>query len=186
MPVLIRVPGVLGKFDTEDEAKAHLVEILSPYFELFPEARVIHALARNAKRIDFIAVARDHGVFPRPLFGIEVKSGYHDFRDVTRALAQAMDYRQAEISDSRLRSFTGQKLPLVFVYPEPQARQGWFEGAIRLAGQFQVGTIREELTYWSDRERLRFTLCGERYWSSDYGARGGSETWGAKLKVGRR
>lgn len=175
------------RFETEDAAREHLVAILFQHFTLIPEVWMQHPLKAKPIRLDYVAIAKADSGFPKTLVGIEVKPRYGSFGEFARALAQSIDYRHSIICDQRAVKHKGEQLPYVFLYPPLSTRDGWVDGAVRVAGKFNVGVIVEERPYWGSANRVRFEVSGERYWSSDYGARGGASAWGNRsAQVGRR
>lgn len=171
------------EFDTEKLASAYIKAQLEPKFYLLTEAQLEHWSGKKLK-IDYLAAPKSENKdFRSPLIGIEVKRGYTAFRDFSSVLRQAIDYRGSTITDKRAKKFQGAHIPYVFVFPSIAAVEGsssyiyqaWMKGAIRLAGQFNVGVI-DDQTFW---------LSGHPWWSLGRGHYG-LDTWWTADKVGAR
>lgn len=160
-------------FATERLASAELFKMLSPYFQLVPEVRLIHHDGSKL-RIDYVALVREGVEFRTPIFGIEVKVDYHDFKDYTHSLKQCIDYRHSLIDDARSKIYRGQALPFVFLWPDVRdVRDGetyaeWAKGAERVAGKFNVGLIRHK-QLWDGDQVIEFMLSGGAFWRSQSG-----------------
>lgn len=168
-------------FENEKLARAYVESQLGIHFWLVPEVQLEHWSGKRLK-IDYIAIPRSAN-FRVPIFGIEVKRGYNAFRDFSSVLRQSIDYRGSTICDKRSTRFQGERLPYVFVFPaiasvegaSAHSYQAWMKGAIRLAGQFNVGVI-DDQTFW---------LSGHPWWSIDTGNHG-LDSWWTKDKVGSK
>lgn len=103
----------------------------------------LRLLSGAYRRMDYLVIPL--GPFPVEWFGIEVKRGYEHFREFTAALAQAIEYRHAEVADPRIKGrYLGQRPPHVYVFPPIEGDglyPGMRAGAVRLAGKFNVGVL---------------------------------------------
>lgn len=141
-------------------------------------------------RIDYIAVPRPELQFPAPFVGIELKRGYSQFRDFSKALKQCVDYRHSVIADARSTKSQGMTPPFVFLYPplagenEQSVYAGMEAGAVRFAGQFNVGILRESRSYWSPEPVIRFEIAATRLWSNNYGANALGDAFGSGRRRG--
>lgn len=169
-------------FENEKLARAYVETYLKVHFWLVPEVQLTHWSGKRLK-IDYIAIPRSAN-FRAPILGIEVKRGYGAFKDFSAVLRQSIDYRGSTICDKRSTRFQGVRLPYVFVFPAiasidgpslTSVYQSWMKGAIRLAGQFNVGVI-DDQTFW---------LSGHPWWSMDTGHHG-LDSWWTANKVGSK
>lgn len=197
--------GVWGNgFQTEDEARAHVVQLLRPYFYLIHECRLQHWTGKPL-RVDLLARPRPDIPYPflaDDVFGVELKRSFVDDHGKYRsALAQAITYRECVISDRRCLTTNGQRLRFAFVYPGPpsinrgsneQARDIWeIRGATVLAGKFNVGVLvdtgalTERPRYYA-RDRFVFELCGTPAWTPSRGCCFGLQHKRATGQVGNK
>lgn len=180
--------GLSVNFDTEQDAVQWVVERMAPRFKLVSEVRVEH-LDGSKIRMDMVAIARepndllpDHRFHRFHLIGVEVKYGYDSLRSFNRALKQAIDYRHSRIIDKRSKHHQGVVPEYVFVFPDfdpavdltaSEIYRGGYYGAVRLAGMFNVGVIRELRPSWNVRgSQLEFRVSDTPIWRTDYGVVG--------------
>lgn len=188
-----------SRYETEKEAEAALVELLTPHFTLFPQVGLRHLITGQRFRIDFVGVPKlicghDGGnwacrAFPADLVGFEVKASTYKVGEFTRATGQATDYMHSVVDDPRARVETqGRTLPFIFIFPAPFCAERSHEdetfGIERAVGQFNVGLV------WHEQLRpkrgftpgLEFTVSGERIWSEHAGC----TVLGTQLRHGRK
>lgn len=187
-------PERLPRFTSETEAKAWLVTRLEPHVgRLASEVHMQHPLRDDQRplRMDYAAVISNF----RPasdgpwLIGLEVKAGNDDaWRQWVRSLCQATAYRYARVCDKRSVRYRGQQPSYVFAWPDPRdladwdprAYLGWLDGAERLAGRFNVGTVR-----YRGRGELLFCCSANPLWSTIYGPHS-APNFGTRMQVGSR
>ncbi len=170
-------------FKTEKLAGQRFDELMWPYFRLVNEVQLQH-YDGSRLRIDRVGVPRrEAGVTWAPLIGFELKKSTGGIGDLTKALNQAIDYRDCIITDKRFKKFLGWRLPFVFVFPDSwdvdqkhDYPRGLYGGAIRQAGRRNVGLLRWENYYGT--QRLMLHAAGERLWSSDEGSTKTAATFG--------
>jgi hypothetical protein len=186
------MPG--RQFDDEKAARAHLEQLLHGHCRLVPEVHLRHLISNQLLRIDYAAIFPQfrHTSTAPTLIGLEVKRYFDDFREWTAALKQGIDYRHSIVEDQRSQVYRGRTPAFIFVYPDLRdlgdlaehrsARSTWAEGAERLAGKFNVGTIRQRRDF-AGHAYLEFTCAADPLWDSRYGPRRGND-WGTGRRPG--
>lgn len=147
------------------------------YFLLLPEVQMRH-MDGSKLRIDYVGYPRDETLRAAwGLVGFEIKRGYVGFKDIGRVLKQAMDYRHAVLADSRIKTrsgFVGKPLGFVFVWPPlpgfyerggSYSLNSWTEGAVRVAGHYNVGTV----AFRQYTEAPGLYVSGSRLWDASDG-----------------
>lgn len=172
----------MRQFDTEQDAVYEIAGRMHEVFRLLSEVQMRH-LDGTRLRMDLLAIPRKEapeGFHRFSLIGVEVKPGYDNLRDFNRALKQAIDYRHSILADHRVKRHHEQTPPFVFIYPDfhdnpddpavsPIYRGGYY-GSVRLAGQFNVGVIREVYNYWGHgKKELEFRVSDTPIWRSHTG-----------------
>lgn len=186
-------------FATEDEAKAHFEKIMSPYYRLYSEVRLVHDNGSHL-RIDYVGVPNHN--YPVELraeiIGFEIKRSFLSpssfAQPFIRTLQQAIDYRHCRIADQRSRRRWHQRLPFVLIFPDyrelrtvgsgnaMEQRSDWIWGVIRLAGRYNVGFVREQRS-WSGEDFVAFEVADTTIWRSHMGIVNG-EAFGSNRKRG--
>ncbi len=170
-------------FETEKQAAQRFDELMQPYFHLIGEVWLQHYDGAKL-RIDRVGVPRREARMGwAPLVGFELKKNTFGIGGLTKALNQAIDYRDCIITDARFSNFRGCRLPFVFVFPDswdvedPHAyAQGLYGGAVRQAGRRNVGLVRWENHYGV--LRLLLHASGQKLWASDAGSSKTAATFG--------
>jgi hypothetical protein len=160
------------QFKTEIMARAHLENLLEPWFILEPEVELRYEDA-NRLRIDYLARPRPDSNFPYPWFGIECKRGFAGMGDYNDALKQAIDYTHSVVVDGRFDDLVNERVLRVFVFPGMPSNENpkrpssmaalWAGGVNRLAGKFHVGMIYER------SDGPLFEMSAVTQWSATYG-----------------
>lgn len=164
------------RFKTEQEARAHLREMLRPYFVIYREVWCRHLISGNRLRIDYVARPLPLIDFPFAWFGLEVKTGVQG-REYNLALKQCIDYTHCEITDDRpgLARIKGERIERVYLFPGlPDTFQYGPDGAVfsvnRLAGLFHVGLIYQRQDWHSGQVEPYFLCSSDRQWSPTMGS----------------
>lgn len=181
-------------FDNEKAAREYVETQLRGLCRLESEVHLRHQVSDQLLRIDYLAVVRQfrrHSTKPT-LIGLECKRYFDNFREWTSALKQGIDYRHSVVDDRRSTHYHGLSPTFVFVFPDIRdlgdledhrlSRSSWAEGAERLAGKFNVGTVRLRQG-WRGEEFLEFTCAADPLWDTRSGARFGSD-WGTGRRPG--
>lgn len=178
-------------FGNEREARDFLESFLAPHCRLIPEVWLRHGVTQQLLRIDYVAIFRRfrRNSTEPTLIGVECKAAFEDFRDWTAALKQGIDYRHAVVVDRRAVVYQGATLAFVFVWPDLRdlgdlaehkpERVRWAEGAERLAGKFNVGSVRwrrDPIDLFAD-DYLELTCAADPLWNTRTGPRWG-DGWG--------
>lgn len=164
----------LQGFADESESARSFEACMGQHFKLISEVWLRH-MDGSKLRIDYVGYAHDpllRGAWG--LVGFEIKKGYEGIGGVSRALKQSVDYRHCILADDRINTrsgFVGKPLSFVFLWP-PMA--GFFErssgmgqdplveGAIRLAGHYNVGVC----GFRNYTEASALYVSGSRVWDS--------------------
>lgn len=175
------------RFVSEDEAVAELIERLAPDFQFIPEVHLRHFDGATC-RIDFIAAPRPQ----RPAYerfgrwgfiGVEVKVGCTGIGEFCKALKQCIDYCHCYINDKRATRYASAIPQCVFLWPDwqYQKNEDGYSGAVRLAGHYNVGIIRQVATPWYLHQpgypssELEFRVSDTAIWRSHRGLCGPRE-----------
>jgi hypothetical protein len=171
---------------TEIEVTQEFRALASPYFRLLPEVWMKH-LDGSRLRMDFLARPQDPSLFPvtPPLIGFEVKRDHDEFKTLSKALKQAVDYRHSAIDDRRIPKLCGITPLFVFVYPPYEDEENMWAGAVRLAGRYNVG-VAAASTLWNGAEALELRVADGRLWDSERGPRADFETFCSNRGRGSR
>lgn len=152
----------------EKKAVSELIRVLSPYFSFRKEVRGKHPLGHNM-RIDLLMKPKDLAGWKNGnvVFGVECKlpSVRQGWRDVSRHLAQAVDYTYVNWENA------GRAIILcwpAFFEDSRYATSREVALADRIAGRLNVGFIRE-----CGYRGMSITLCGHTVWSQKEGVKEG-------------
>jgi hypothetical protein len=190
----MKVGTMARLFPDEKAARAFLeahLQVWNNDLRLEPEVHLPHVNSDRLLRIDYLAVFRRfrRNSTEPTLIGFECKRYFDDFRHWTAALKQGIDYRHSVVEDARSTVWAGHTPAFVFVFPDlrdlgehNQYRSSWAEGAERLAGKFNVGSIRQRQD-WHGREYLELTCAADPLWNTRVGPRCG-DAWGTGRRPG--
>jgi hypothetical protein len=192
------VATVSRLFETERAARAYFesqLQVWNGDLRLEPEVHLRHAISGQLLRIDYLAVFRRfrrNSTGPT-LIGFEIKRYFDDFRHWTAALKQAIDYRHSVVEDARSTVWAGHTPAFVFVFPDlrdlgdlgehDEYRSGWAEGAERLAGKYNVGSVRTRKDWRTAADFLELTCSADPLWNTRVGPRWG-DAWGTRRRPG--
>lgn len=180
----------LPVFACERDAADWLVARLQPHVStLGREVYLRHPLKSELLRIDLLLeIEQFRPGWTRPaLVGVELKKpGDGGFKEWTAAVAQAHSYLVAGL----VKPFGGHSpmdRPMwVFCWPDlrdttvdASGYQGWMEGAERLAGRLNVGSLR------TVGDGFLFTMSAAPMWSTWAGPRGAVDQ-STRLQLGAR
>jgi len=155
------------RFRDEPEARAFLIDQLSPDFQFWEEVRAI-GVDGDSFNLDAVSKCRASG----HVIGWEFKKSPLFKSEFADALRQAIHYRFARIADNRLPELQGAQLAAIAVFPDwdgthdddisDYSREA--AGMRVLAGQFRVGAVR-----LASDSRLSFIMSENAIWHSDAG-----------------
>jgi hypothetical protein len=154
-------------FRDEPDARAFLIERLSPAFEFWEKVRAV-GIDGDSFELDAVSKCRTTG----HVIGWEFKRSPLFKSEFADALRQAIHYRFARIADSRLPGLEGAHLAAIAVFPDWEGKHDddvsdysrEAAGMRILAGQFRVGTMR-----LASSGRLSFIMSENAIWHSDDG-----------------
>jgi hypothetical protein len=155
------------RFGSEPLARKAIFDGLADRFEFWEEVVAVGANG-DTFRIDAVSRCRETGW----TFGWEFKKSHLFKSEFADGLRQAVHYRFARISDTRLTAHMGSALPAVVLFPDwlgehdddatNYGREA--EGMRLLAAQFRVGTIRE-----TGQDRFSLMMGQSAIWHSTGG-----------------
>lgn len=194
---MIHVPQQYGyktldkSFRDEVASTERFLELMEPYFVLVPEVQMQH-YDGSKMRIDFLGRPRHREDMPwLPWAGFELKARFKEIKDFCKALKQGIDYRHGVVVDKRLQNIRGMTPPFLFIWPDPSEEdygfvKGIHGGAVRVAGQYNVGVLRHESYAFYSRfgTRISLAVSGTLLWDSVVGSRGNSKTFGTARRRG--
>jgi hypothetical protein len=102
------------QFSTEAVARGFAAERLKAHFDFYEEVGMLDRITGKRFRIDALTVCRDTD----HVIGWEFKKSHLFKKEFGRALNQALDYRLAVISDTRLPQLSGQRIEACIVFPD--------------------------------------------------------------------
>jgi hypothetical protein len=157
----------LRLYGEENVARTAACGFLWNKFDFFDEVEAISAEGDKFK-IDAVCRCKTSGY----VFGWEFKRSHLFKKEFAAALRQAIHYRLARITDTRLPDLSGAQLSAVAVFPDwlgehdnPTINYGREADGMRLlASHFRVGTMR-----WTGQDRLSFIMGESAIWHSDTG-----------------
>lgn len=176
-------------FSSEQDAEQRFEEVFGRHFILRKQVQMKH-LDGTRLRIDYLGRPKDPAQMPWLSYaGFELKATTEAIGELCSALKQAIDYRHAVITDKRFPRLHQRTPPFVFVYPDAGQEdfggaKTVYGGAIRVAGQYNVGLARHEIYYGSSRVALH--ISGTLLWCSAQGSRGVAKNFGIGRRRGSR
>lgn len=163
------------KYRTEQISVEKVVDLLSPYFEIWKEVDAV-GIEGDPFKIDAVCKCKKYGWY----IGLEVKRSHLYMKEFAPALRQAIHYRFARIRDDRISELEGKHLPAMALFPDwlgehdeddiSYAKEA--EGMRLLAAQLRVGTFRE------NPDGTASLIKGQgAIWHSKSGWNGNAEGW---------
>ena len=161
------------EFLTEPLSRQFILDRLSSQFKFWREVKAINAIGDKLS-IDAVSRCCQTGYF----IGWEFKRSPLYKKEFASALRQAIHYRLARITDTRLPELADCQLPGIAVFPDWDGRHDEddveygreADGMRLLAGQFRVGVMRRV-----NPSRVSFIMHEGALWHSDTGWTGNAE-----------